>query len=73
MKPQLVALKLDPANPEANLAVGRWYCFSNDDWEDGLPLLAAGSDANLKAVATGDLSQPEACSTRAIWATPGGT
>jgi serine/threonine protein kinase len=39
-------------DPKANLAVGKFLCFVKNDWPDGLPLLARGSDSNLKSVAS---------------------
>ncbi|HZE96450.1 MAG TPA: hypothetical protein VE981_05460, partial [Planctomycetota bacterium] len=37
-------LMTDPAEPAANLAVGRFQCFVKDNWAGGLPYLAKGSD-----------------------------
>jgi len=47
------ALAADPANPQANLALGKYYCFFKREprWTQGLPLLAKGDDAVLKALA----------------------
>ena len=53
------ALAKDPANSEANLIVGRWRCFHKNDWPNGLPLLALGSDEKLKAVARQEMEAPE--------------
>ena len=53
-------LKTNPADPEANLVVGSYYCFRKDDWEKGLPMLAQGSDAALKQLATTELGKPTA-------------
>ncbi len=53
-------LKTDPDDPEACLAVGRWLCFDRGDWDEGLKLLAKGSDAALKALAAADLAPPPA-------------
>ncbi len=44
--------------PEANLAVGRFYCFSKQDWTRGLPLLAAGTDQVLKSLSLQEMAQP---------------
>jgi hypothetical protein len=41
-------------DPEANLEVGRFFCFYKGDWEKGLPLLAKGKDEKLKAQAVKD-------------------
>ena len=48
-------LKDDPTDTDANLAVGRYLCLTKGDWENGLPMLALGSDAELKALAMKDL------------------
>src|SRR5262249_11173021 len=47
-----------PGDPEANLAVGRYRCFRQGNWERGLPLLVQGSDSKLKAAAQADLATP---------------
>lgn len=49
-------LRRKPADPEANLVVGKFRCFVKDDWAHGLPLLAAGSDPGLKRVALSELN-----------------
>ncbi|HEX3987966.1 MAG TPA: hypothetical protein VHZ30_00960, partial [Verrucomicrobiae bacterium] len=52
-----------PGDPQASLAVGKFLCFEKNDWADGLPLMARGSDAALKAVANmeinGKLKEPQ--------------
>jgi len=53
-------LKAAPEDPAANLAVGRYYCFVKGDWHGGLPHLAKGSDAGLKALAAQELAAPAA-------------
>ena len=50
----------NPDDPEANLVEGQYYCFSKNDeksWARGLPLLAKGSDATLKALAEAELAR----------------
>jgi hypothetical protein len=47
-----------PEDPEANLAVGRFYALTKGDWERALPLLARGSDEQLRALAVQDLAVP---------------
>jgi hypothetical protein len=47
-----------PADPEANLTVGRWLCFYKGDWTTGLPLLAKGGDEKLKSLAQQELKAP---------------
>jgi formylglycine-generating enzyme required for sulfatase activity len=49
-----------PGDPAASLVAGRYLCFVMDDWKRGLPLLAKGADAVLKALAEQDLAQPAA-------------
>jgi hypothetical protein len=49
-------LKTSPDDPAACLAVGRWHCFHQGDWELGLKYLAKGSDSVLKSLATDDLA-----------------
>jgi hypothetical protein len=44
-------LKERPADPDANLAVGKFLCFIKGDWKQGSPLLLLGSDATLKTLA----------------------
>ncbi|HYE17092.1 MAG TPA: trypsin-like peptidase domain-containing protein [Tepidisphaeraceae bacterium] len=43
-----------PDDAEANLSAGRFYCFVRADFARGLPMLAKGGDAALKAVAEAD-------------------
>jgi hypothetical protein len=48
-------LEEDPTDPDANLAVGRYRCLVKGDWDNGLPMLALGSDAVLKDLAVTEL------------------
>jgi hypothetical protein len=48
-------LESDPGNAEAHLVLGRWYCFSRNEWEKGVPMLALGKDPALKALAAKEL------------------
>jgi hypothetical protein len=59
-KTQREALANHPADPAANQGVGEYLCFVKKRWEAGLPLLAKGGDAALKAIALRDLPQPAA-------------
>ena len=52
------ALRADPADPKANLAMGRFACFVKGDWAAGLPRLAKGSDGALRELARLSLSNP---------------
>ncbi len=49
-------LKTTPDDPAANLAAGRFRCLVQRRWADGVPLLAKGSDAALKAAAELELA-----------------
>lgn len=51
-------LERTPKQPDANLAVGKYYCLEKRDWDKGLPMLALGNDRDLKAVAEKDLASP---------------
>jgi hypothetical protein len=57
-KSALTQLKADPNNAAASLAVGRYTAFFKGNWEEGLPMLAKGSDPSLKTVAALDLQNP---------------
>lgn len=48
-------LKIAPVDPEANLPVGKYYCFIKGNWDHGLPMLALGSDERLKELAVKEL------------------
>jgi formylglycine-generating enzyme required for sulfatase activity len=48
-------LKTRPDDPDACLAAGRWRCFCQGDWDEGLAFLARGSDAVLKSLAAKEL------------------
>jgi len=49
-----------PDDPAACLEMGQFLCFNKDAWDQGLPLLAKGSDVALRALAERDLAQPTA-------------
>ena len=51
----LGVLKQRPGDAAANLAVGRFHCFSKNRWDLGLPMLALGSDAALQKLAEAEL------------------
>ena len=52
------ALAKDPKDPKASFVLGQYLCFTRGDWEEGLPLLARGSDASLKGLAHRELTSP---------------
>ncbi len=54
------ALKADPDDPQANLALGRWLCLTQGQWEQGLPHLAKCSDPALQSLAVRELISPPA-------------
>jgi formylglycine-generating enzyme required for sulfatase activity len=49
-------LKTAPDDPAANLVLGRWHCFQQGDWDEGLKFLAKGSDSGLKSLAAQELA-----------------
>jgi hypothetical protein len=49
------ALAKNPADPDANLILGKYLCFVKNDWDSGLPNLVQGSDPTLQALAQKDL------------------
>jgi hypothetical protein len=51
-------LKKTPADPEANLALGRHLAFVKGYWDDALPLLVKSSDPTLKNLAQKELAKP---------------
>jgi hypothetical protein len=52
-------LSANPEDPDANLILGRFWCFARRDWERGLPYLARGSDEALKKLAAMEQTKPE--------------
>ena len=58
-------LSVTPDDADANLVAGRFYCFVKGDWENGIPCLAKGKDAGLKAVAEKELAKPKDAASRA--------
>src|SRR5262249_31102244 len=59
IKPITDALKKDPDDAKANLEMGKYLCLTRGQWERGLPMLAKGSDEELKALAKKDLARPK--------------
>ena len=58
VKTARATLEVNPTDPAANLTVGKFFCFIRDDWEKGLPMLALGADASLKAMAVAEQASP---------------
>ena len=52
------ALRKNPEDPEANLALGQYLCLVKGDWDAGLAHLAKGSDSGLKGAAIRDAAKP---------------
>lgn len=57
--PSLTKLAENPSDPAANSAVGAYNCFSLGNWNEGLPMLAKGSDPATKLLAATELAQPK--------------
>lgn len=55
VKKAMALLDEKPADPAANLAVGRYRVLTKGDWDRGVPMLALGSDAKLKELAVKEL------------------
>jgi hypothetical protein len=58
-------VKVHPEDAEANLLIGKYACFVRELWPQGLPYLAKGSDAKLKALAEQELGSANADTTAA--------
>src|SRR5262249_33899328 len=59
VKTQAEKLKDEPKDPEANLAVGRYYALVREEWDRALPHLGAGGADDWKGAAQKDLAQPK--------------
>ena len=68
VKKFLATLAADPKDPQANLAVGKYRCFTKGQWDCGLAMLAASNDSDLKGVAAKELAQPQAAEDQAALA-----
>ncbi len=53
------ALRKDPEDSQAALAVGRYECFVKGNWRTGLPMLARGADPELAEIAKTELAKPD--------------
>lgn len=56
----LAILATKPDDRAANQQVGSFRCFRQGDWDSGLPHLARGSDAPLRALAALELNESDA-------------
>ncbi|MEI8195436.1 MAG: hypothetical protein WCI73_05965 [Phycisphaerae bacterium] len=64
IKRSLQVLVANPADPEANLKVGKFRCFIKGEWEKGLPLLAQGNDPLLHNLAKQEIDGPKDAETQ---------
>jgi type 1 glutamine amidotransferase len=49
----------NPEDADANLVVGKYLCLDEGEWEAGIPLLAHGTDMELKQDAEMELLKPD--------------
>jgi hypothetical protein len=56
VRPAAEALRRDPTDPAANLALGKFRCLVQDRWQQGLPLLARSGDHAWRALAKMELA-----------------
>jgi hypothetical protein len=54
-KEAAAVLEQKPTDADANFTVGRYRCFIQGQWKEGIPMLALGGDATLKALAVREL------------------
>jgi WD40 repeat protein len=47
-----------PADPEANLEMGKYHALIKGNWERGLPMIAHGGKGSLQSLARSDLALP---------------
>ena len=52
------SLKADPKNEVAARMAGTYFAFAQGDWQLGLPMLVAGDDEELKAIAEAEMQVP---------------
>lgn len=45
-----------PTDKDANLVMGKFYCFAKQDWNRGLPMLALGNDAELAKLGIAEIA-----------------
>jgi hypothetical protein len=58
IRPALDKLKTTPDDAAANSTVGKYRCFVQNRWDDGLKYLTKGQDAALRTLAELDLKTP---------------
>jgi hypothetical protein len=59
VRPAVAALRRDPADPAANLALGKFRCLEQGRWQLGLPLLARSGDPAWRDLAKLELAKPD--------------
>jgi hypothetical protein len=64
VKVSLEKLKSDPSDAASNLEAGKFYCFSLEDFHQGLPYLAACGDAMLAQAARFDIAAAQRADSR---------
>ncbi len=60
LQTHLQTLKAVPDDPDANEAVGEFYCLRKQDWDKGARSLALGRNKDLAAAAAKDCADPSA-------------
>ncbi len=63
-EPAFRKLESAPDDPAANRDAGTYLCLAKGNWETGLPHLAKGDDAALKALAVAELATPAGAADR---------
>jgi WD domain, G-beta repeat len=56
----LKTLQTTPGDPDANQAVGEFYCLRKQEWDKGVRSLAVGREKGLAAAAAADVASPSA-------------
>src|SRR5258706_393538 len=59
-------LRAAPDDAAANALAGRFFCLRKHDWPTGLPFLARGNDAKLRALAAAETAAAEPDATEAL-------
>ena len=58
-------LATNPADPAANLTIGRWQALAKNDWDRGIPYLAKGNDAAIQRAARQEIDGPKTADAQA--------
>jgi hypothetical protein len=61
-------LARNPGDEASTTIVGRHLCFSENNWHEGLPLLAKGTDTILRSLAVREVASPTTASAQAALA-----